>query len=300
MKQNTSYKNNKQNSSLYKVNENCTVEEFFAKIMQGKSKTAVKQLLQKGVVVVEGKPLRRLDSVLHPGMTIEIMKKPKPQFKMPKGVHILYEDRHIIIINKDSGLLTMATNKESNKTAYAYLSAYLKFYNTNDKIFIVHRIDRDTSGLIIFAKDEATKEALQSEWSETVRQRKYVAVVEGYPQQEEGTIRTWLKENPKSLKVRVSKEGDGQEAITHYKVLTKKNGYALVELELETGRKNQIRVHMSHIGHPIAGDIKYDARSNPANRLCLHAQSIEFEHPTTGELMSFSSNLPKELDDIFQ
>lgn len=300
MKQKRPYNSNSQKPTIYPVKEDCSTEEFFSKIMQGKSKTAIKLLLQKGVVSVNGTPLRRLDTMLKAGSKVEISKKPLPHFKMPKGVRIIYEDKHIIIINKDSGLLTMASNKEANKTAYAYLSAYLKFYHPDDKIFIVHRIDRDTSGLLIFAKDQQTQEALQSDWAETVSSRKYIAVVEGYPQNEEGTIHTWLKEHPKSLKVRVSAEGDGQEAITHYKVLQKKHGYALVELELETGRKNQIRTHLSHIGHPIAGDIKYNAQSNPANRLCLHAQTLVFEHPFTGETMSFESSTPKEMMDIFE
>lgn len=300
MKQKRPYNNNSQKPTIYHVKEDCSTEEFFSKIMQGKSKTAIKLLLQKGVVSINGTPLRRLDTMLKAGSKVEISKKTLPHFKMPKGVRIIYEDKHIIIINKDSGLLTMASNKETNKTAYAYLSAYLKFYHPDDKIFIVHRIDRDTSGLLIFAKDQETQEALQSDWAETVSSRKYIAVVEGYPQNEEGTIHTWLKEHPKSLKVRVSKDGDGQEAITHYKVLQKKHGYALVELELETGRKNQIRTHLSHIGHPIAGDVKYNAQSNPANRLCLHAQTLVFEHPFTGETMSFESPTPKEMMDIFE
>jgi 23S rRNA pseudouridine1911/1915/1917 synthase len=300
MKQQGNRHNKTERPTAYPVKETCNVEVFFSKIMSGKSKTAIKQLLQKGVVTVNGIAVRRLDATLNAGSTVEISKKPAPQFKMPKGVQIIYEDRHIIIINKESGLLTMASNKETTKTAYAYLSDYLKFYHPDDKIFIVHRIDRDTSGLLIFAKNEQTQEALQSDWADTVSSRKYIAIVEGYPKDNEGTIHTWLKEHPKSLKVRVSAEGDGQEAITHYKVLQKKRGYTLVELELETGRKNQIRAHLSHIGHPIAGDVKYNAQSNPANRLCLHAQTLEFEHPTTGELLSFTSPLPKEMREIFE
>lgn len=270
--------------------------------MQGKSITAIKQLLSKGVITLNGKPIKKLGVMLEPGMTVQMLPKAEPQFKMPQGVRIVFEDKDIIVVNKDSGLLTMATEKQQSKTAYAYISNYLKFYNPNDKVFIVHRIDRDTSGLLLFAKSPMVQEELQHDWNETVKQRKYVAVCEGYPEQNEGVIRTYIREHPKSLKMSVCESTDdgAQEAITHYKVINKKHGYALVELELETGRKNQIRVHMAHIGHPLAGDVKYGAQSNPADRLCLHAQQIKFTHPTTGRTIELSSPLPQEMKIIFE
>lgn len=284
------------------VRQACTIEQLLGHHMQGKSITAIKQLLSKGVITLNGKPIKKLGVMLEPGMTVSMLPKPEPQFKMPQGVRIVFEDKDIIVVNKDSGLLTMASDKQANKTAYAYISNYLKFYNPNDKVFIVHRIDRDTSGLLLFAKNPMAQEELQRDWNDTVKQRKYIAICEGYPEQKEGEIHTYIREHPKSLKMSVCEKDDegALEAITHYKVINRKHGYALLELELETGRKNQIRVHMAHIGHPLAGDVKYGAQSNPADRLCLHAQQIKFVHPTTGRTIELSSPIPQEMKIIFE
>lgn len=293
------FKGKKRTHTEFVVKANCTAEEFFAKEMSGKSRTALKLLLAKGAVTIEGKPVKRLDAQLTAGTKVVVGKKPDPQFKMPSGLRIVYEDKWLIVVNKDSGLLTMATDKVVSKTAYAYISNYLKFYDERAKVFIVHRLDRDTSGLLIFAKSEEVKEMLQENWNETVSDRRYVAVLEGYPQEDEGRVHTWLHEHPKSLKVSVCPEGEGVEAITNYRVMAKNRGYALVELELETGRKNQIRVHMKHIGHPVAGDVKYGAQTNPIDRLCLHAVRIDFVHPMTGKNMSFTTKLPFGFNNMF-
>ena len=163
----------------------------------------------------------------------------------------------------------------------------------NSRIFIVHRIDRETSGLVIFAKDETTKLQLQETWNKSVLERKYCAILEGHPASERGTVHSWLKENPKSMKVTSSPEDNGgKEAVTHYRVLSYGRHYSLVEFELETGRKHQIRVHASMTGCPVAGDRKYGAKGNPAGRLALHARSITFRHPVTGKVLSFETPLP--------
>ncbi len=232
-------------------------------------------------------------------------------------LEIVYEDRWIIVVNKSSGLLTMSTGREAQDTAYS------RVYDYAGKIFIVHRLDRDTSGLLVFAKDQETKLALQENWDEAVQERKYIALLEGVIESEEGWIETWLYENQKSMKVHCyelsDKEyedwcviqknpeakvrgpkpprKDWQFAATHCRTL--KTGsidgqpYTMVEFELETGRKNQIRVHSEWIGHPIAGDRKYGAQTNPLGRLALHAQTLSFLHPWTGRLMAFTSKLPK-------
>ncbi|MCF0191052.1 MAG: RluA family pseudouridine synthase [Marinilabiliaceae bacterium] len=288
--------------TTFAVKSRCTLEELLKHHMQGKSSTALKQLVAKGVFTLNGKALKRLDVVLEPGMCVTMMSKPEPQFKMPQGLKIVYEDGSLLVVNKDSGLLTIATDKETNRTAYTYLSAYLKFYNPDDKVFVVHRIDRDTSGLLIFAKNQKIQETLQRDWNKNIESRRYIAVCEGYPESDEGTIHTYIREHPKSLKMYVCEKDDAgaQEAITHYKVIKKRHGYAMVELQLETGRKNQIRIHLAHIGHPIAGDIKYGAQSNPADRLCLHAQQIEFLHPITHKKMNLTSSIPTEMSIIFE
>ncbi len=228
-------------------------------------------------------------------------------------LEILYEDRWLVVVDKPSGLLTMSTGRGAEDTAYSRLYDYV------GKVFIVHRLDRDTSGLLVFAKDQETKLALQENWEEAVQERKYVALLEGVIESEEGWIETWLYESPKSMKVHCyelsekeyeerCKPGnagrglkpprrDWQFAATHCRTLKGGNiegkPYTMVEFELETGRKNQIRAHSEWIGHPIAGDRKYGAQTNPIGRLALHAQTLSFIHPWTGKIMKFTSKLPK-------
>lgn len=219
-----------------------------------------------------------------------------------KALEVIYEDDWIIVVNKPAGMLSMSTGKAGELTAYSILSDY-------GRIFIVHRLDRDTSGLIVFAKDEETKFSLQENWNEAVLERKYVAILEGNIQDEEGWIESWLYENRKSMRVHCyglkpdenpdrPPRKDWQFAATHCKSLEHliigDKPYTKVEFELETGRKNQIRVHSEWIGHPIAGDKKYGATTNPLGRLALHAQTLSFIHPWTGKTMRFTSSLPKE------
>ena len=218
-----------------------------------------------------------------------------------RKLDILYEDDCIIVADKPSGLLTMSTGKEGEITAYSILTDYVRSArggrNTRDKgrIFIVHRLDRDTSGVIVFAKDEQTKHALQDDWNETILERKYIAAVEGTLEYDEGTVASYLKDNPKSMKVSSSwTDNGGKYSVTHFKVLRSSGQYSLVEFELETGRKNQIRVHASVIGNPVAGDRKYGSVSNPLHRLCLHASTIAFHHPRTGQLLRFDTGIPKD------
>lgn len=218
-----------------------------------------------------------------------------------RKLDILYEDDCIIVADKPSGLLTMSTGKEGEITAYSILTDYVRSArggrNTRDKgrIFIVHRLDRDTSGVIVFAKDEQTKHALQDDWNETILERKYIAAVEGTLEYDEGTVASYLKDNPKSMKVSSSwTDNGGKYSVTHFKVLRSSGQYSLVEFELETGRKNQIRVHASVIGNPVAGDRKYGSASNPLHRLCLHASNLVFHHPRTGQLLRFDTGIPKD------
>ena len=220
-----------------------------------------------------------------------------------QDIRIVYEDRWLIVIDKPAGLLTMSTGKTGEVTAYTMLTDYL------GRVFIVHRLDRETSGLLVFAKDMETKTALQERWDEVVLKRRYHAVLEGDIEDEEGWIETWLHENPKSMMVHCHpfREGDSQNrppqrgwqfACSHCRTIKRGNiegkPYTSVEFELETGRKNQIRVHSQWIGHPIAGDRKYGAETNPIGRLALHASTLSFIHPWTGKTMSFTSKLPKQ------
>lgn len=217
------------------------------------------------------------------------------------NLEIVYEDDWLIVVNKPSGLLSISTGKDGEETVCSLLNDYTR-------VFIVHRLDRDTSGLLLFAKDFQTKEMLQDNWNEVVLERKYIALLEGHIDSTEGWIETWLRDNPKSTKVQCRAydgsmdseylEANGWKfASSHCQTL--KEGridgqtYTMVEFELETGRKNQIRVQAQWIGHPVAGDKKYGARTNPLGRLALHARTLSFIHPHTGKTLSFTSRLPK-------
>lgn len=219
-------------------------------------------------------------------------------------LEIIYEDQWLIVADKPSGLLTMSTGKEGEDTAYS------RIYDYAGKIFIVHRLDRDTSGVIVFAKDQDTKISLQENWNEAVQERKYTALIEGWVEEDEGWIQSWLYENKKSMKVHCFpfEKGDNpskpprkdwQFAATYCQTLKRVEindlKYTFVEFELETGRKNQIRTHSHWIGHPIAGDRKYGASSNPIGRLALHAGTLSFIHPWTGKVMKFTSQLPRTM-----
>lgn len=223
---------------------------------------------------------------------------------------IVYEDEWLIVVDKPHGLLTMSSGKAGEETAYSMLYEYVRNEGRgrNHRIFIIHRLDRDTSGLLVFAKDEETKSALQENWHEAVTERTYTAILEGNIEDEDGWIETWLYEHPKSLKVHSFpfRRGDDRNnpprkgwkaASTHCRTTARGkidgHPYTKVEFELETGRKNQIRVHSQWIGHPIAGDSKYGAQTDPLNRLALHAGTLSFVHPWTGNLMQFKSPVPK-------
>ncbi len=300
MKMNDTPRNDASKGTSYNVKKDQTVEEFLSHIMQGKSRTSIKQLLQKGAISVNNRTINSLQEQLTAGSIVFIGKKPEPKFPMPKGLRIIWEDKWLIIVKKETGLLTVGNNEDRKHTAQNYLNAYMQFKGEGECIFIVHRIDRDTSGVLIFAKTEEAQFRLRSTWNESVHSRRYIAIVEGLLDKPEGTIDTWIDENKFTMTMHISREGKGKRAITHYKVLKTIDGYSMLELELETGRKNQIRIHMSHIGHPIAGDGKYGAQTSPCGRLCLHAQQIKFVHPMTKEVMEFTSEIPAEFNKLFK
>lgn len=241
----------------------------------------------------------------------EAMMKKSTEIHLSGKLQVIFEDDWLVVVNKPSGLLSISSGTEGEMTAYSILTEYLGGRggrNADRPLFIVHRLDRDTSGIMVFAKDFQTKELLQRNWNESVLERKYVALLEGSIDSEEGWIETWLRDNPKSTIVscmgddthlrpeRLEAEG-WKFASSHCLKLQDRQidgkSYTLVEFELETGRKNQIRVHAQWIGHPVAGDRKYGARTNPLRRLALHARTLSFVHPHTGKTLSFSSRLPK-------
>lgn len=272
----------------YTIQTENTLLPFLLETVKGISRNSVKNLLTRRQVMVNGQSVTRHDHVLKPGDTVEIL---APGAKAPL-FPILYEDNDLLVIDKPAGLLCVATEKEKNKTAYHLVSEYLK--GKGQRVFIVHRLDKDTSGVLMFAKSEKVKRAYQDNWDTLVKQRTYLALVEGTPEQTEGTIHSYLKETDTHLVYSVERPGgNAKEAITHYRLLKQKGELALLEVELETGRKNQIRVHMKDMGHPVTGDKKYDAKLNTLGRLGLHAHIVRVTNPFTKKEMTFTAPAPK-------
>jgi 23S rRNA pseudouridine1911/1915/1917 synthase len=275
------------------VAESTELMEFLLEKLK-KSRNHVKSLLARGQVSVDEKTETQYNHPLAAGQEVIINRSEIRKVEQIKGLTILYEDEDLIVIEKEAGLLSIASSKEREETAYRFLMEHVRRDNPKNRIFVVHRLDRDTSGVMIYAKSEKVQQALQNSWKETVKERKYVALVEGRVKKDEGTITSWLKES-KTLKMYSSHTpNDGQEAITHYKVLQKIKNFSLLEVSLETGRKNQIRVHMQDIGHSIVGDKKYESTQNIIGRLGLHAWVIAFTHPSTGKLMRFETKIPEK------
>ena len=271
---------------------------LLAKLPQ-KSRTTVKAVLKERHIFVEGKPVTQFDHPLRPGQNVEVRWDPAAAHKPGQELKIIHEDEDLIVIDKPSGLLTVATDKEKRKTAYAMLSAYVKTQDPQNKIFIVHRLDRETSGLLLFAKNEKIKQQIQETWETTIAERTYIAVVEGLVEPPQGTITSWLKESSALVVYSHQSSQLGKKAITHYKRLRDNGTLSLLQLNLATGRKHQIRVHMQDINHPIIGDDKYGANQNPIRRLGLHAQVLAFTHPKTGKLCRFETAIPGKFLRLF-
>ena len=277
----------------YTVKHDAQLLEYMIEIWPHQSRSAIKSYLTHRQIAINGKTETAFDLPLRAGDRLTWRSVGEERQNPNHKVKIVYEDDHIIVVDKKPGVLTMSTGREGEQTAYSVMMEHVRRRNKNNRIFIVHRLDRDTSGLLLFAKSEEIQEILQERWNENVIRRQYVGVVEGEMEQAEGQIVSWLTENPKSLKMQASPvDNGGKFAVTHYKTLTSSNGYSLVECELETGRKNQIRVHMSDLGHPVVGDHKYGASGDPMRRLGLHAYMLCFVHPVTGKHMKFETPVP--------
>lgn len=276
----------------YIVKENEILIEFLKKMFSNLSKNSVKSLLHNEKVFVNGNMTTKYNYELNAGDVVEIREK------IAKNIDIIYEDKDIIVINKPSGLLTVATEKEKNKTAYHLVMEYLKKKNKNNRIFIIHRLDKDTSGIIMFAKNERAKHLYQDNWNDIVKKRCYYAVIDGKMENKEGTIKSYLKENGNM--VYSVKDRSGKIAITEYKVLKERKNISLLDINLKTGRKNQIRVHMKENKTPILGDLKYGEKSKLINRLALHAYKLELINPVTKKLLTFEINMPNEFKMLFK
>lgn len=278
----------------YLVKEPTELLPFLLQEKVKNSRNSVKSVLTRGQVWVDGKNIKQHNHPLLPGQTVSIVaNKAALKEEALTGISILHEDEAIIVINKEAGMLSMASKNEQDLTAYRQLTTYVRKEYPKNRIFVVHRLDRDTSGVMLFAKSEAVKTKLQENWTTMVKERIYTALVEGVVRDEENTITSWLTENKAMHVFSTSYDNGGKKAVTHYKKIRSNNEFTLLEVQLETGRKNQIRVHMEEIGHPVVGDKKYGSTVNPLKRLGLHATTLAIIHPTSGELMQFKTKIPK-------
>jgi len=288
---------------IFTITEKALLQDFLFRALKDLKKTKIKQILKFGSVHVNGREVAWYKHPLKPGDKVEILGKERASVERSKtelGIKIHFEDDDLLVVEKPPGLLTMGTEREKEATLYFMLNEYehSKTKDASGRVYIVHRLDRDASGLIVFAKNDATKRALQGHWN--LATKKYFAVTEGTPKEKAGTVENFLREDNYKRVYSVSENHpEAQHAVTHYRVLHTNGGYALLEVMLETGRKNQIRVHLAGLGCPIMGDEKYGAKSDPFRRLALHACFLSFPHPGSGAIKTFQSPLPVPFKKIF-
>ena len=273
------------------------LEWLLANLHESKSK--VKATLKGGGIKVNGKIVTQFDYPLTEGMKISVSKSKRNDMFKSRYVKIVYEDCHLLVIEKNIGILSMAGG-HSSLTVKAVLDNYLHKSRQNCTAHVVHRLDRDTSGLMIYAKDIQTEQLLEHDWHNVVYDRRYVAVVSGEVENDEGTIANWLKDNRAYITFSSPVDNGGKYAVTHFRVLKRSPYHSLVEYRLETGRKNQIRVHSADMGHPVCGDTKYGNGDDPCGRLCLHAYVLCFYHPITHERMEFDAPIPPAFMKVFK
>lgn len=302
--------------TTFRVDEQISLLDFLLARMGGMTRTSVKQMLTQRRVSVAGAIQTRGDYTLMPGDRVSISAgRGNSALTHPK-LSLLYEDEHLLVVYKRPGLLTVPTRPESSETtALSILRAYVRRQHPRNSVFVVHRLDRETSGVLVFARSEELQHYMREYWRQLVTERTYIALAEGLFDQPQGTITTWLTEDNRTTRVYSSPtDNGGQKAITHYKVLRQSpvtcnpspvthtpSPVTLLELHLETGRTNQIRVHLASIGHPVVGDRKYGhgLDYSPVDRLCLHAKVLAFIHPATEKKVRFEAPVPKEFNRLF-
>jgi 23S rRNA pseudouridine1911/1915/1917 synthase len=274
------------------------LEFLLAHVQQ--SRTKIKATLQGQGIKVNGKTVTQFDMMLQPGMKVAVSKTKRNQrgFKS-RYVKIVYEDRWLVVVEKQVGILSMAAG-HSSLNVKSVLDDYFKKTGQKCRAHVVHRLDRDTSGLMVYAKDMETEQLFEQAWHDMVYDRRYVAVVSGEMEEDQGTIANWLKDNKAYVTYSSPVDNGGKYAVTHFFTLDRTTDYSLVEYKLETGRKNQIRVHSADMGHPVCGDTKYGNGDDPLHRLCLHAFLLCFVHPVTHERMEFETPIPATFRQLFK
>lgn len=283
----------------YKVKEECELLPFLISKYPHLSRNAVKSLLSNHQVAVDGAPVSQFNLKLAKDDVV-IVSKNRISKKNRKDLPIIFENNEFIVIDKPSGLLSVASDTEKGRTAYRMVSDYVQQKDRHNRIYVVHRLDEDTSGVLMFAKNPSIRDELQKNWSDIVKARRYYAVVEGSMEKKQDTLVNYLKENSLSLMyvTKNSKDKDAKKCITNYKVVKENNNYSLLDINIETGRKNQIRVQLGNIGHHVLGDDKYGEPVNPIKRLALHAYELSFVHPLSGKLYKFNAKMPESFPNL--
>ena len=275
----------------FKVVEPAQLIAFIMEKMHGVSRNRAKALISNRVVLVNNAITTHPLAELKPGDVVQLDRSKHKKSFHCKDLDIVFEDPYLLVIDKHPGLLSMSNNSRQ-QTVQTVLNRYLEKGGGRNTSHLVHRLDRDTSGLMVYAKDVQTQQSLINGWQQLVTDRRYLALVDGEPGQSHGRIQSWLTEDKKFVTHSSPVDNGGKYAVTHYNVLASSNGYSLVECELETGRKNQIRVHMADLGHPVVGDRKYGSDEDPMRRLGLHAYMLCFTHPVTGKHLRFETPVP--------
>lgn len=294
---NNTYKTQGGDNLVITVKENAPLLEYLINNVSD-SRSKLKATLQGRGIAVNGRMVTQFDYQLKAGDKIIISRhKKQNQFKS-RYVKIVYEDRWLVVVEKNIGILSMAAG-HSSLNVKSVLDDYFLKSRQKCRAHVVHRLDRDTSGLMVYAKDIETEQILEHNWHQIVYDRRYVAVVSGEMEQNNGTIANWLKDNKAYITYSSPTDNGGKYAVTHFQVLNRTTEHSLVEYKLETGRKNQIRVHSADMGHPVCGDMKYGNGDDPLHRLCLHAYMLCFTHPVTGKPMEFSTPIPTAFRSLF-
>lgn len=293
-------KRGKLKQSVFSVDRPSPLLEFLLAGMPDRSRSAVKSLLAHHQVSVDHRATTRFDHPLKTGQQVAVTWGKVQQGSPRRGLSILYEDASVIVVEKKPGLLSIATDREKERTVYRILNDQAREADPRSRVFIVHRLDREASGVMVFAKSKAIQEVMQKSWRKDLIERVYTVVVEGVVEKDSGTITSWLKENEARLMYSSDVPDDGLRAVTHYRVEKRCRDFTMLEVRLETGRKNQIRVHMKELGHCIAGDRKYGSALDPLGRLGLHARVLGFRHPATGDLLRFETPVPGSFRRLFE
>lgn len=282
----------------FKVKEDCELLSFLISKYPNLSRNNVKSLLSNHQVAVDGAPVSQFNFKLVKEDVV-IVSRNRIAKKERKNLPIIYEDHEIIVINKPSGLLSVASDNEKGRTAYRMVTDYVQQADKHNRIYVVHRLDEDTSGVLLFAKNEKIWKALQHNWNDIVKSRGYYAIVEGHMEKNEDTFIDYLKENSLNLMYVSNDKKNGKKCITHYKVMKKSKLYSFLDVNISSGRKNQIRVQFGFRNHHVIGDDKYGEPSNPINRLGLHAYELVFVHPLTNKTIKLNCPMPEEFKKLF-